>query len=127
MPSLRTGDFYHLIDHMLSLERIQHKLTPYYGSIGKYLEKNTFLNTLYDFQILMKDYVRACMSCLCFFTRHCQNYADLFNNINYLSKARKHLEQYLEISSLKQFGANTQLNSKQNSLCKQITPQEVDK
>ena len=112
---------------MLSLERIQHKLTPHYGAIGKYLEKNNFLNTLYDFQILMKDFVRASMSCICFFTRHCHNYADLYNNLHFLSKARKHLEEYLEMCSLRQSGSSSQNNSKQNSLCKQITTQEVDK
>ncbi len=106
---------------MLSLDRIQNKLTPYYGSIGKYLERNGYLNTLYDFQILIKDYVRASMSSICFFSRHCQNYVDLFNNLNHLYKARKHLEEYLE---LKQFSQNS---IKQNSLCKQISAQEVDK
>ena len=77
----------------------------------------------------MKDYVRASMSCICFFTRHCTNYTDLYNNLNYLNKARKHLEEYLEICSIKQYlqTSQQQIISKQSTLCKQITTVEVDK
>ena len=73
------------------------------------------------------------MSSICFFTRNCTNYAELFNNINYLVKARDHLEQYLEISSIKQYGQTSQQQQfawkqkqEQQSLCKQMTTQEVD-
>ena len=73
------------------------------------------------------------MSSICFFTRNCTNYAELFNNINYLVKARDHLEQYLEISSIKQYGQSSQQQQfawkqkqEQQSLCKQMTTQEVD-
>lgn len=54
VPCLKTGEFYNLLEYMLGLERSQNKLYQYYSSIGKYLEKNGYLNTLYDFQILMK-------------------------------------------------------------------------
>jgi zinc finger FYVE domain-containing protein 26 len=135
VPCLRAGNFYQLLELMLSMERSQSKFYTYYAAIGKYLEKNLYLNTLYDFQLLMKDYVRACMSCICFFTRNAINYADLYNNIGYLSKARKHLEQYLEICTIKQFSQNAQAQqfswkqqrSEQQNLCKQMPTQEVDK
>jgi zinc finger FYVE domain-containing protein 26 len=116
------------------LERSQSKLYSYYASIGKYLEKNAYLHTLYDFQLLMKDYVRACMSCLCFFTRNAQNYADLFKNMHFLVKAKSHLEQYFEMCSVKQ--QSGLLNSvqqqwkqkpEQQNLCKQMPIQEVNK
>lgn len=54
VASIRNGEFYRLLEYMLSLERYQYKLHSYYAAIGKYLEKNSYLNTLYDFQILMK-------------------------------------------------------------------------
>jgi hypothetical protein len=74
------------------------------------------------------------MSCICFFTRHCATYADLFTNIHYLTKARKHLEQYMEISSVKQTNQMNQqqqqfawkLKNETNSLCKQMTTKDVD-
>lgn len=73
------------------------------------------------------------MSCIYFFTRHCNNYNDLFNNLNYLTKARKHLEQYLELCSMRQFSQSSQqqLTWKQKSdtasLCRPMSTQEVDK
>jgi hypothetical protein len=39
---------------MFGFERYQNKLSIYYVAIGKYLEKNGYSNTLYDFQLLMK-------------------------------------------------------------------------
>jgi hypothetical protein len=58
VASIRNGEFYRLLEYMLSLERYQYKLHSYYAAIGKYLEKNSYLNTLYDFQILMKVRVK---------------------------------------------------------------------
>ena len=131
--SLRTGEFFKLLETMLGMEKSQNKLQPFYAAIGKHLEKCGFLNTLYDFQILMKDYVRACMSCICFFTRHAESYTDLYNNIYYLNKARKHLEQYLEISANKQNVALINQQQQQiwkqkseQTLRKQMSAQEVD-
>ncbi len=85
----------------------------------------------------MKDYVRACMSSICFFTRQCSNYAQLYVNLNYLTKAREHLDSYLEISS-KQANNNSNTTmqqqqqikgskNEQHNLCKQMSTQDVDK
>ncbi len=134
---------------MFLLDRTQQKFYSYFIAVGKYLEKNAYLNTLYDFQLFMKvcclfystfltiillyfskDYIRACMSCMCFFSRNCQSYIDLANNINYLNKARQHLEQYLEVCSLKTMQPQNlgwKQKPEQPSLCKQMTPKEVNR
>lgn len=57
VPSLRSGEFHSLLEYMLSIERGQSKLHPFYTSIAKYLEKSGYVNTLYEFQIIMKVYV----------------------------------------------------------------------
>jgi hypothetical protein len=54
IPSLKTGEFYQLLDYMVLLDRTQQKFYSYFVAIGKYLEKNAFLSTLYDFQLFMK-------------------------------------------------------------------------
>ena len=54
MPCLKNGDFYQLLDYMQLLDRAQQKFYSYFVAIGKYLEKNSYLNTLYDFQLFMK-------------------------------------------------------------------------
>jgi zinc finger FYVE domain-containing protein 26 len=70
------------------------------------------------------------MSCICFFTRNCANYYDLYENLPYLTKARDHLEKYLETSSVKEY-AQSKTQSQQGSrqapsLSKHISTQEVD-
>lgn len=109
--------------------RSQTKLYAYYGSIGKHLERNNLNNTLYEFQLLMKDYVRAFMNCVSFFNKMCRNYCDLYANLDYLVKARTHLEQYMETYSgtSHQQQLRWKHRQEQPSLIKHITPQETDK
>ena len=54
IPSMKNGDFYQLLDYMQLLDRTQQKFYSYFVAIGKYLEKNGYLYTLYDFQLFMK-------------------------------------------------------------------------
>ena len=71
----------------------------------------------------MKDYVRASMSWFCFFSRHCTNYIDLFNNLIYLTKARKHLEEYLENNIQWSTVSGQSPNSKQQTeICNLFRP-----
>lgn len=74
------------------------------------------------------------MSCICFFIRNCANYAELHANLPHLYKASRHLEQYLEVCSSKQFAQNSQQQfawkqqkPEHQSLCKQMSTPEVDK
>lgn len=70
------------------------------------------------------------MSCMSFFVKNCQNYIDLANNLRYLTKARQHLEQYLELCAIKtQQPQNLSWKQKpeQPSLCKQMAPKEVNR
>ncbi|RNA16338.1 Zinc finger FYVE domain-containing [Brachionus plicatilis] len=54
-------------------------------------------------------------------------YSDLFSNLHYLNKARKHLEQYLESLSKKQnILPNQSWRLKNDNLRKQMSPQEID-
>jgi hypothetical protein len=62
------------------------------------------------------------MSCICFYTRNCSGYIDLYNNLKYLNKAREHLEQYLEICSIRQ-----QTNSMQQQQKNKLEQQQLNK
>ncbi len=77
------------------------------------------------------------MSCICFYQRNCFNYQDLYNNIHFLNKAREHLEQYLEICTIRQQSsslilsssssqAKTTTKAEQQQLNKQMTPIEIN-
>ncbi|KAL1501989.1 hypothetical protein ABEB36_007205 [Hypothenemus hampei] len=72
-----------------------------------YLDKRNYLNTLYQLQLFMGDYVRATVTCIKFYEENCASFADLLNNISYLKSAVRHLnqakeqEQWVAVSSVK--------------------------
>jgi uncharacterized protein YaaN involved in tellurite resistance len=72
------------------------------------------------------------MSSIFFFAKNSETYISLGKNLVYLNKAREHLEKYLEVCSMKNSQIQTQLTWKQQkaesqSLCKQMTPHDVER
>lgn len=68
------------------------------------------------------------MSCIYFFSKNANTYLDLQKNLHFLNKARKHLDQYLEILAKKQNVLPSQLwKIKNDNLRKQMSAQEIDK
>lgn len=62
-----------------------------------YLEHKGLLNSLYHLQILLKDPVRASMTCVKFYSMNCSTYQELQNNSFHLINAQKHLQTELEL------------------------------
>lgn len=62
-----------------------------------YLEHRGQLNSLYHLQILLKDPVRASMTCVKFYSMNCSTYQELQANSFHLISAQKHLQQELEL------------------------------
>lgn len=62
-----------------------------------YLEHKGLLNSLYHLQILLKDPVRASMTCVKFYSMNCSSYQELQNNSFHLMNAQKHLQTELEL------------------------------
>lgn len=62
-----------------------------------YLEHKGLLNSLYHLQILLKDPVRASMTCVKFYSMNCSTYRELQNNSFHLMNAQKHLQTELEL------------------------------
>lgn len=62
-----------------------------------YLEHMGLLNSLYHLQILLKDPVRASMTCVKFYSMNCSTYQELQNNSFHLINAQKHLQTELEL------------------------------
>ncbi|XP_031621610.1 zinc finger FYVE domain-containing protein 26 homolog [Contarinia nasturtii] len=61
------------------------------------LEKRKLLNSLYQVQLLLKDKIRASMTCVRFYTMDCITYQDLRNNIHQLMNVQQHLKSELEL------------------------------
>ncbi|XP_075145264.1 zinc finger FYVE-type containing 26 spastizin [Haematobia irritans] len=62
----------------------------------RYLETQNLLNSLYELQILLKDPIRACMTCIKFYSMNCENFQQLNLNAQHLRNARMHLQSELD-------------------------------
>lgn len=63
----------------------------------RYLESKNLLNSLYQLQVLLKDPVRASMTCVKFYSMHCSNFRDLHANAFHLHNANQHLQTELDL------------------------------
>ncbi|XP_060519103.1 zinc finger FYVE domain-containing protein 26 homolog [Cylas formicarius] len=61
-----------------------------------YLEKQNMLNSLYQLQLYMGDYMRAAVSCIRFYESDSNRFLDLQQNAGFLKRAENHLKQVLE-------------------------------
>lgn len=67
----------------------------------RYLEQQQQLNSLYQLQLLLKDPVRASMTCVMFYTLNCDNFQKLHANAQHLVAAHMHLQGELDMSQWK--------------------------
>lgn len=95
IPSLQKGTVSSLHSRMEWMDSTLLQWKPYLCHICHYLEKQGYLNVLYELQIFMRDYVRAAMTCIRFYHAGARNYTDLANNVSYLEQAKKHLQNSL--------------------------------
>ncbi|XP_064554719.1 zinc finger FYVE domain-containing protein 26 homolog isoform X1 [Drosophila montana] len=64
----------------------------------RYLEQHQQLNSLYQLQLLLKDYVRASMTCVKFYPLDCDNFQKLHANAQHLISAHMHLQGELDLA-----------------------------
>lgn len=64
----------------------------------RFLETNNYLNCLYQLQVLLKDPIRASMTCVKFYTMNCENFQHLLDNASHLHNAHQFLQLELEKS-----------------------------
>ncbi|KAH8414086.1 hypothetical protein KR222_005960, partial [Zaprionus bogoriensis] len=64
----------------------------------RYLEQQQQLNSLYQLQLLLKDPVRASMTCVKFYSLHCDSFQKLHANAQHLVAAHMHLQGELDMS-----------------------------
>ncbi|XP_052767439.1 zinc finger FYVE domain-containing protein 26-like isoform X2 [Mya arenaria] len=96
-PSLESGELGRLTDQMLLVDPSLEKWNPYMTASCRYFVRNKLHHVLYGFQIFMKDFLRAGMTCFTFFYQEgAQSYLDLAHRINYLFTAQQHMQAYMD-------------------------------
>ncbi|XP_063981804.1 uncharacterized protein LOC135164934 isoform X2 [Diachasmimorpha longicaudata] len=95
-----------------------------------YLERKQLMNTLYQFQLFMKDYVRAAMTCIKFYVTDATAYTDLCTRTQFLTEAQKHLESELQMENFgkkRRKSVSSCASSQSGSLTMEMEPSEIDK
>lgn len=94
------------------------------------LDKKRFYHTLYHLQLFMKDYIRAAMTCIHFYTDDARNYVDLCSSSHFLIEAQKHLETELNmenISKKRKKSVSSIHSGSHSGLTMEMEPSEIDK
>ncbi|XP_069118425.1 uncharacterized protein [Argopecten irradians] len=98
-PAIEDGRLGELVDQMIMIDPSLERWHPYLTTSCRYLLKHRLHHTLYQFQIFMKDFIRAAMTCITYFyQKGAHSYLDLFKRVNYLYQAHQHLQAYLDPS-----------------------------
>lgn len=97
-PHIRTGKLSVIIEHMVEMDETLVTWRDYIMKTCLTLEKRNLFNCLYHMQLLLKDTVRASMTCVKFYTMSSSTYHELNANAFHLLNAQKHLQAELEIS-----------------------------
>lgn len=97
IPHLKSGRLNVIIQEMIDMDETLMTWKEYIIQICLMLEKRKLLNSLYQVQLLLKDTIRASMTCVRFYTMGCANYQDLRNNVHHLMNAQQHLKSELEL------------------------------
>lgn len=96
-PYLRTGKLDVIIMSMIDIDETLVIWKNYIIQICHTLEKRNNWNSLYQVQLLLKDTVRASMTCVRFYTMKCNTYRELQDNAFHLMNAQRHLKSELEL------------------------------
>jgi len=94
MPSLRKGCF---SDVKLAVQRLDPSLQSwrtYFSTLGRHLERLDLVHVLYDFQLFLKDDLRAAMTCMRFYQSGAHDYSELNDRLSHLQQAKQHLDNF---------------------------------
>lgn len=95
MPYLKSGRMNVIIQKMIDMDATLMIWKEYIIQICLMLERRNLLNSLYQVQLLLKDTIRAAMTCVRFYAVNCTAYQDLRNNSHHLANAEQHLKSEL--------------------------------
>lgn len=107
VPHLKAGRLGWIVQQMIDMDVTMLKWKEYIVQTCLMLEKRNMLNSLYQVQLLLKDTVRAAMTCVRFYSKDCVSYQDLRSNGHHLMDAQKHLKSELELCQWEEIKAQT--------------------
>ena len=97
LPHLKIGELEAIIKLMVDFDDTLLIWKEYIVQFCRFLEVKGMLNSLYHMQTLLKDPIRASMTCVRFYSMNCRTFNDLHLHSHHLENAQKHLESELEL------------------------------
>ncbi|XP_005188258.2 zinc finger FYVE domain-containing protein 26 homolog [Musca domestica] len=96
MELLRKGQIAGLIKLLMDFDNRLIIWQPILLQTCRFLETQNLLNSLYELQILLKDPIRASMTCVKFYSMDCANFQQQHLNAQHLHNAHMHLQSELD-------------------------------
>lgn len=98
-PCLRQKNVVVIFEYMTKVDETLMMFKKYVLQLCHHLERKQNWKELYDIQVLIRDPIRASMTCVKFYTMGAQSYTDFQARKSHLLKAQKHLEEEFELAS----------------------------
>ncbi|KAH8375975.1 hypothetical protein KR200_012072 [Drosophila serrata] len=98
-PQLQCGTLPLLVDELQQMEdpQLSSWRVPLLQTC-RHLEQQQQLNSLYQLQLLLKDPIRASMTCVKFYALNCENFQKMQANAQHLVSAHMHLQGELDLA-----------------------------
>lgn len=126
LPHLKSGRLNVIIQQMIDMDETLVMWKEYIIQICLMLEKRNLLNSLYQVQLLLKDTIRASMTCVRFYTIDCVTYHDLRNNTHHLMNAQQHLKSELELCQWEEIKNLTKRTDENQSFVMKMDPKSLN-
>uniref|UniRef100_A0A2M4A387 Putative zinc finger fyve domain-containing protein 26 n=1 Tax=Anopheles triannulatus TaxID=58253 RepID=A0A2M4A387_9DIPT len=128
LPCLQRGQLELLVQQLTDLDETLLEWRDHLRYACRYLETNEMLNSLYSLQLLLKDPIRASMTCVRFYTQGCRTFSDLHAAEHHLKTSATHLQNELELCNWQEVRINSAGSSVEThpSLLMKLDPKELN-
>uniref|UniRef100_A0A182Q4W6 FYVE-type domain-containing protein n=1 Tax=Anopheles farauti TaxID=69004 RepID=A0A182Q4W6_9DIPT len=128
LPSLQRGALETIVQRLSDIDDTLLEWRDYIRYACRYLETNDMLNSLYNLQLLLKDPIRASMTCVRFYTMGCRTFSDLLASEHHLKTSVIHLQNELEMCNWQEVRVNSTGTAIEThrSLLMKLDPKELN-
>ncbi|XP_052894153.1 zinc finger FYVE domain-containing protein 26 homolog [Anopheles moucheti] len=125
LPYLQRGGLETVVQRLSDIDDTLLEWREHIRYACRYLETNDMLNSLYSLQLLLKDPIRASMTCVRFYTMGCRTFADLHASEHHLKTSVSHLQNELELCNWQEVRLNSTIDT-HHSLLMKLDPKELN-
>ncbi|XP_035911515.1 zinc finger FYVE domain-containing protein 26 homolog [Anopheles stephensi] len=128
LPYLQRGELDTVVQRLSDIDDTLLEWREHLRYVCRYLETNDMLNSLYNLQLLLKDPIRASMTCVRFYTLGCRTFADLHAAEHHLKTSVSHLQNELELCNWQEVRLNStgRAIETHHSLLMKLDPKELN-